>query len=268
MDTTGIDWQRQNFAKGGSPEPAPTQMNPKTWGGPVTSMNSKIAKPTFACGGMVKSGYADGGMVKGYAHGGEVEDKAAGLAASANDKVGFVERMRMGNIDEPGSEAYNRFGAGRAKADRDMASERDAMKAVDDARAKESASSDAKPSTSEPSAPARATSSPAKDTEFGDLDAAMSAARDRNKAEAPVRSASKTSVRAVKPAPASVTKPASPPTQSKAPDDGTELDRVKARYGRPTRQFDPLRDQSFGDYVKNNFGRVFGTQAMRDKYKK
>lgn len=48
----------------------------------------------------------------------EAEDKAAGLEASKDEKVGFFERLKMGNIDQEGSEAYNRFGAGRAKADR------------------------------------------------------------------------------------------------------------------------------------------------------
>jgi hypothetical protein len=48
----------------------------------------------------------------------EAEDKARGLEASKSEKVGFLERMRMGNIDEEGSEAYRRFGAGRGKAER------------------------------------------------------------------------------------------------------------------------------------------------------
>jgi len=120
-DTTGIDWQRQSFAKGGKPEAAPSQINPKTWGGPASSMNSKIAKPTHPCGGMVKGGYADGGMVRGYADGGEVteaSDKAAGLKASAGEEVGFFKRLAMGNIDQEGSEAYNKFGAGRGAAER------------------------------------------------------------------------------------------------------------------------------------------------------
>jgi len=47
-----------------------------------------------------------------------VSDKEAGLKASAGDKVGFFERLRMGNIDQEGSEAYNRFGAGRGRAAR------------------------------------------------------------------------------------------------------------------------------------------------------
>ena len=48
----------------------------------------------------------------------EAEDKARGLKASKDDKVGFFERLRMGNIDDEGSEAYRRFGAGRGKAER------------------------------------------------------------------------------------------------------------------------------------------------------
>lgn len=48
----------------------------------------------------------------------EAADKAAGLKASEGDKVGFFERLRMGNIDDPSSEAYRRFGAGRGKAER------------------------------------------------------------------------------------------------------------------------------------------------------
>lgn len=65
---------------------------------------------------------------------GGLSDKDAGLEASKDEKVGFFERLRMGNIDDEGSEAYRRFGAGRAKADRDMASEASAMKAVDESR--------------------------------------------------------------------------------------------------------------------------------------
>ena len=55
--------------------------------------------------------------IKRFQEGG-VSDKDRGLEASKDDKVGFFERLRMGNIDEEGSEAYNRFGAGRGKAER------------------------------------------------------------------------------------------------------------------------------------------------------
>jgi hypothetical protein len=57
----------------------------------------------------------------------------AGLAASNKDApMGFFERLRMGNIDQEGSQAYNRLGAGRAKMDRDAASEAAANRMVDD----------------------------------------------------------------------------------------------------------------------------------------
>lgn len=55
--------------------------------------------------------------VKRYQEGGETELKKRGLELSKDDKVGFVERLKMGNIDDPSSEAYRRFGAGRAKMD-------------------------------------------------------------------------------------------------------------------------------------------------------
>jgi hypothetical protein len=57
--------------------------------------------------------------VKRYEEGGKTEAdyKREGLAASKGDKVGFFDRLKMGNIDDPRSEAYRRFGAGRAKMD-------------------------------------------------------------------------------------------------------------------------------------------------------
>jgi hypothetical protein len=57
---------------------------------------------------------------KRYQDGGDVEEASAkqrGLDMSNKEApVGFFERIRMGNIDEPGTEAYNRFGAGRGRA--------------------------------------------------------------------------------------------------------------------------------------------------------
>jgi hypothetical protein len=47
---------------------------------------------------------------KRYQEGGEAEDKKRGLAASNKEgSVGFFERLRMGNIDDPKSEAYKRL---------------------------------------------------------------------------------------------------------------------------------------------------------------
>ena len=56
---------------------------------------------------------------KRYDEGGPVEESMAkqrGLEASNKEApVGFFERIRMGNIDDPSSEAYKRFGAGRGR---------------------------------------------------------------------------------------------------------------------------------------------------------
>jgi hypothetical protein len=58
--------------------------------------------------------------VKRYEGGGEIEEAAAkqrGLDISNKEKpMGFFERIRAGNIDDPSSEAYKRFGAGRGRA--------------------------------------------------------------------------------------------------------------------------------------------------------
>ena len=59
--------------------------------------------------------YADEGLV-------EEDFKKKGLDSSKEDRVGFFERLRMGNIDSPKSEAYRRYGAGRGRTDADIAS--------------------------------------------------------------------------------------------------------------------------------------------------
>lgn len=60
--------------------------------------------------------YADEGLVR-QDEMTEEDAKKKGLEASKNEKVGFFERLRMGNIDNPKSEAYKRFGAGRGRAE-------------------------------------------------------------------------------------------------------------------------------------------------------
>jgi hypothetical protein len=62
--------------------------------------------------------YEGGGEIMGEMDPMEAEAKKRGLEMSNKEApVGFFERMRMGNIDQPGTEAYNRFGAGRGKAE-------------------------------------------------------------------------------------------------------------------------------------------------------
>ena len=97
------DWQRQNMKKTGSSGPTTTpsrkDMGSLFHSTPV-AQNPSVTKPMRL---------ADGDTEETY--------KQRGLEASKGDNVGFFERLRMGNIDQPGSEAYNRFGAGRAYAD-------------------------------------------------------------------------------------------------------------------------------------------------------
>ena len=66
---------------------------------------------------------AKGGKMRKYAEGGltadeqEAADKAAGLEASNKEpSAGIFARLKAGNIDQPGSEAYEKYGAGRGKA--------------------------------------------------------------------------------------------------------------------------------------------------------
>jgi hypothetical protein len=81
-----------------------------------------------------------------FSEGGEAADKEAGLKASKDEKVGFFERLRMGNIDQEGSEAYNRFGAGRAKAERAKNVDVEDRKATPVNRGMSKAQDDDKPS--------------------------------------------------------------------------------------------------------------------------
>jgi len=73
--------------------------------------------------------------VRRFQEGGEAALKAEGLAASNKDApLGFFESLRrfgQGNIDQEGSEAYNRYGAGRGRMERDAKSQAAEMSMVD-----------------------------------------------------------------------------------------------------------------------------------------
>lgn len=58
---------------------------------------------------------------KRFNEGGTSEEKEAGLEASKGEPVGFLERLRMGNIDDPSSEAFKRLGAGRGREAKSIA---------------------------------------------------------------------------------------------------------------------------------------------------
>lgn len=67
--------------------------------------------------------YEGGGEISGEVDPKEAADKEAGLKASKGEDVGFFKRLRMGNIDDPNSEAYKRFGAGRGRSERNPVNE-------------------------------------------------------------------------------------------------------------------------------------------------
>lgn len=82
------DWLRGSMKKSAGTKIKPSHKNPgNPFHGPNAVRNESGSKP-----------------VQRFADGGEV---------FSGDKVGFWERLKAGNIDEPGSEAYNRWGAGK-----------------------------------------------------------------------------------------------------------------------------------------------------------
>lgn len=122
------DWQNQSYSKSSSAS-GPSKLNSKITAGAQSTLHSKIARPTQSMGGMVAAPVKKPNPVRKFADGGSVDDetynseqyqadKKAGLEASRNEKVGLWERLKAGNIDDPSSEAYRRFGAGRGQAER------------------------------------------------------------------------------------------------------------------------------------------------------
>lgn len=110
------DWQKQSYAKSNSA--------PK-----VTQKGNIISRPLFDHQPSRLS-LADGGDVteeqlkkEGLAiSNAERESRQEGMTAGEKFKDGVSslwERLKAGNIDDPKSEAYAKYGAGRARADRD-----------------------------------------------------------------------------------------------------------------------------------------------------
>lgn len=119
---------------GGKMKEPPMGLDSKKRGG--------VIKRRFASGGEIMDEY-DGAIGRGTdtpdrkiareksdaAYESDAGDKAAGLKASKDEPVGFFKRLMMGNIDKPGSEAYEKFGAGRGRgANIPAAAERQAIK--------------------------------------------------------------------------------------------------------------------------------------------
>jgi hypothetical protein len=85
-------------------------------------------------GGVIKKRFARGGEIMDDAgmDAEEASSKASGLKASKGEDVGFFKRLMMGNIDAPGSEAYNKFGAGRGRVENMPVPVREAKRLLDD----------------------------------------------------------------------------------------------------------------------------------------
>jgi hypothetical protein len=119
------DWQRQSAAKSSSPSGA----------GKEPTKFGVVSKPIFHGANQMSSNAKQSPFTRHYADGGDV-DKAEGLALSNADreagmagKSGFAklkqglsdtfERLKAGNIDDRTSDAYWKYGAGRAETERD-----------------------------------------------------------------------------------------------------------------------------------------------------
>lgn len=235
-------WQRQNMSKGGGAQPAPHQMNAKTMASGPFSMNSKIAKPTAPCGGMVMSKSIGGGM-RGYADGGEVDTetlKAEGMKASEGESVGLLKRLSMGNIDDPKSEAYQEFGAGRGQRERNAKVLSDESAAVAKAEAG---------SYSKPAEPTRTPEAQKSVDESIDMDHGTGSSSETITPSKP----------AARPAPAkTAARPvAAKPSAPKVTDTGDEADRLARRAPAPAAA--PAYDRNRPDT------KPASTQSERDK---
>lgn len=85
-------------------------------GGEVTVDEPKTRRISFNPDGSRTQSFAEQIASRQQTGGDQAAFKKSGLEASNKEKpVGFFERLRMGNIDEVGTEAYNRLGAGRGR---------------------------------------------------------------------------------------------------------------------------------------------------------
>jgi hypothetical protein len=147
-------------------------------GGLISSSNPSMKKPVAR--------FADGtdGEV-------DVEQlKQEGLAASAKDApVGFWKRLTQGNIDDPKSEAYQEYGAGRGQRERNAKALSDESADIAKVSAQNEAADKAKTAKADMEAKYP-------DTEFGDLEGAMKRAKEAPETKA-APAASKTAAKSV-----------------------------------------------------------------------
>jgi hypothetical protein len=233
-------WQRQSMSKNGGSS-APSQMNSKLMpSGPAAGLHSKIAAPTHGMGGLISS--ANPSMKKPVARfadgtDGEVDVeqlKQEGLAASAKDApVGFWKRLTQGNIDDPKSEAYQEYGAGRGQRERNAKALSDESADIAKTTAKVQADDAAKADMK----------AKYPDTEFGDLEGAMKRAKEAPEPKA-APAASKTAAKTVaaKPSapaskPAETSKPSAPAAPSTTKASAPAVESVVQKKSEPAKSF-------------------------------
>lgn len=174
-----------------------------------------------------------------FSEGGEAADKEAGLKASKDENVGFLARMRMGNIDDPNSEAYKRFGAGRGKAERTPVEDRVATPAPKREPAKEAPVKTEAPKEDAPSSNMRKRAEEQGETKSsGDASVAemyqgprkepVSSAPAKTPAKAPVKSEAKAPVKAESKAPVKAESKAPAAAESKSKSLVDQIPRDKA----------------------------------------
>jgi hypothetical protein len=177
---------------------------------------------------------------KRYESGGDVADKEAGLKTSKDEDVGFFQRLRMGNIDDPNSEAYKRFGAGRVRSERTPVGESVSVSGSEPV---------ARPSM-RPNPIFAAGESQGKRQPSGDASVAEDyASRARNPEAEQEADNPRSRISASKPTASTASKPeASKPAKSPEPkvtDTGDQGERLLARYKKP-----PLRQETMDERAK------------------
>lgn len=192
------DWMNQSFSKNSVSTPT-KQING------VKDCGSLFHKPKVLR-------MADGGSVDDatYNSAQYQADKATGLEQTTGDTVSFWDRLKAGNIDDPNSEAYRRWGAGKGKEIRHH--ENDYSGAYTTGPSSEEAARAANKASQKNAAEVEGASDAYKD-QWADSAPKSTKAPEAPKVEtapvkSPVKSPSKTQVTTVAPNPAPKKKPA------------------------------------------------------------
>lgn len=234
-----MDWQRQNFKKGGS-EPAPSQMNPKIQTGP-SQMHSKIAAPTHGMGGLVSSGMPE--PLK-MANGGLIAGLAAGLGAAY---------LYNKNKDKEVGVGFKQTGESEMRSAQSDADKKDAISGGMKPKAEEVESSFTD------NMPAKASVEESKPINSGSSYTGDIGNADNNPASTVKSALKKTAARPVASKPINVSSGASgfsTTAKDEAPSKPTPV-RSKENEGRPTKPYPDVVDRSIRSEAKSGVKTVY-----------